>query len=378
MTRSVLFAAGGTAGHVFPAIAVANALVAMDPHLEPVFLGSPDRVEAQLVADAGFRFHGVAAQPVPRRLSPRIVTVPFATRRAVKRALEVAREERTVGTVSFGGFVSFPLARAAWRLQLPLVVHEQNAVPGLANRIAARWADKIAVSIPSSVHRFKQPELCAVTGNPVREEILRLDLAARREAARERFGLKPDRTTLLVFGGSQGARSINRAIVSANHLWGDTDVQILHATGRATYEVTATSWARTREQIRGPHASVIDFIDSMADAYAAADIVVCRAGATSIAELSALGIPAVLVPYPHATGDHQTENAKALERAGGAVVISDRDLTGERLVEAVKPWLDQPSAMVSVAQASRAFGRRDAAENVARLVASTLDFKRSW
>lgn len=378
MTRSVLFAAGGTAGHVFPAIAVANALVAMDPHLEPVFLGSPDRVEAQLVADAGFRFHGVAAQPVPRRLSPRIVTVPFATRRAVKRALEVAREERTVGTVSFGGFVSFPLARAAWRLQLPLVVHEQNAVPGLANRIAVRWADKIAVSIPSSVHRFKQPELCAVTGNPVREEILRLDLAARREAARERFGLKPDRTTLLVFGGSQGARSINRAIVSANHLWGDTDVQILHATGRATYEVTATSWARTREQIRGPHASVIDFIDSMADAYAAADIVVCRAGATSIAELSALGIPAVLVPYPHATGDHQTENAKALERAGGAVVISDRDLTGERLVEAVKPWLDQPSAMVSVAQASRAFGRRDAAENVARLVASTLDFKRSW
>lgn len=378
MTRSVLFAAGGTAGHVFPAIAVAHALVALDDGLEPVFLGSAERIEATLVEEAGFRFHPIPALPVPRRLSPRILRVPFATRRAIKRTMAIAREERTVGTVTFGGFVSFPLARVAWKLQLPLVVHEQNAVPGLANRIAARWADKVATSIPSSVHRFKKPELCAVTGNPVRDEILRLDRDERRRAARARFGLRPDRTTLLVFGGSQGARSINRAIVAANHLWGDTDIQILHVTGRATYESTATSWARTREQIRGPHASVIDFIDSMADAYAVADIVVCRAGATSIAELSALGIPAVLVPYPHATADHQTENARALERAGGAVVIPDRELSGERLIEAVKPWIDNPEALASVARSSRAFGRRDAADNVARLVAASLDFKRAW
>jgi len=378
VTRSVLFAAGGTAGHVFPAIAVAKALVELDPQLEPVFVGSAERIEATLVAESGFRFHPIEAMPVPRRLSPRLLRVPFSTRRAIKQTMAIARQERTVGTVSFGGFVSFPLARVAWKMQLPLVVHEQNAVPGLANRLAARWADKVAVSIPSSVHRIKRPERCAVTGNPVREEILQLDRQERRLAARERFGLRPDRTTLLVFGGSQGARSINNAIIAANHLWGDSELQILHATGRATYETTARSWARTREQVRGPHASVVDFIDSMADAYAAADIVVCRAGATSIAELSALGIPAVLVPYPHATADHQSENAKALERAGGAAVITDRELSGERLVEVVKPWIDDPAAADKVASASRAFGRRDAAHNVARLVAETLDFKRAW
>lgn len=378
MTRTVLFAAGGTAGHVFPAIAVAHALRELDDQLEPVFVGSPNRLEARLVPQEGFRFHEINPVPVPRRLSPRLLKLPFATRRAIKRTMALARQERTVGTATFGGFVSFPLARAAWKMQLPLVVHEQNAVPGMANRLAARWADKVAVTVPSCVLRFPHPERCAVTGNPVRDDILHLDREAERAAARERLGLRPDRRTLLVFGGSQGARSINRAILQANELWGDTDLQILHATGSRTFEQTATAWARAREEFRGPPASVLDFIDSMADAYAAADIVVCRAGATSVAELTALGIPAILVPYPHATADHQTENALALERAGGAVVIADGDLTGKRLVDTVRPWLDDPRELIAVGRASRAFGRRDAADNVARLIHDVLDFGRSW
>ncbi|MEX2328767.1 MAG: undecaprenyldiphospho-muramoylpentapeptide beta-N-acetylglucosaminyltransferase [Nitriliruptoraceae bacterium] len=373
MSRSVLFAAGGTAGHVFPAIAVARALQRLDPDLEPLFVGSPNRLEATLVPEAGFRFLETHPVSVPRRLSPRLLTVPFATRRAVRRCMQYAREHQVVGVVAFGGFVAYPAARAAWRLQLPLVVHEQNAVPGLSNRMAARWADRIAVSIPSTVLTFRRAERCAVTGNPVREEILHLDREATRAEARERFGLRPDRTTLLVFGGSQGARSINRAILAANHLWGDAELQILHATGRANFESTATLWARTRERHRGPHASVVDFIDSMSDAYAAADVVVCRAGATSLAELSALGIPSVMIPYPHATADHQMENARALERAGGTVVIEDRALDGRSLVGAVKPLIDSPAALERMSLAAHAFGRRDAAESVARLVYSSLD-----
>ncbi len=378
MTRTVLFAAGGTAGHVFPALAVARALVALDDRLEPVFVGSRDRIEAQLVDQAGFRFHPISAVAVPRRLSPRLATLPFALRRAVREAIEITRAERAVGAATFGGYVSYPVARAAWKLQLPLVVHEQNAVPGLANRMAARWADRIAVSVPSSTLRFRHPERCAVTGNPVRDEILSLDRQARRAHARERLGLRPDRPTLLVFGGSQGARSINQAIVGANALWGDTEVQILHATGRSTFESTATAWARVREQHRGPYAAVVDFIDSMADAYAAADVVVCRAGATSIAELTALGIAAVLVPYPHATADHQTQNARALERVGGAVVLEDRHVTGESLVAAARPLLADVDKRQEMEQASRAFGRRDAAENLARVVRENVDMKRTW
>jgi UDP-N-acetylglucosamine--N-acetylmuramyl-(pentapeptide) pyrophosphoryl-undecaprenol N-acetylglucosamine transferase len=378
VTRSVLFAAGGTAGHLFPAIAVARALRALDAGLEPVFVGAVDRIEARLVPEAGFRFHGIEPVAVPRRLSPRLLRVPTATRRAVRRAMEIAREERAVGVVTFGGYVSYPVARAAERFHLPLVVHEQNAVPGLANRVAARWADRIAVSVPSSALRFRHHERCVVTGNPVRDDILRLDLAAARAEARTRFGLHPERTTLLVFGGSQGARSINRAIIDANARWGDVDLQILHATGRAAYDQVATAWARTRERHPGPMVSVVDFIDSMADAYAAADIVVCRAGATSIAELTTLGIPSVLIPYPHATADHQTENARSLERVGGAAVIEDRDLDGARLVEVVGPWLADPARREAVATAARAVGRRDAANALARLVRDTADLRRSW
>jgi UDP-N-acetylglucosamine--N-acetylmuramyl-(pentapeptide) pyrophosphoryl-undecaprenol N-acetylglucosamine transferase len=375
MSRTVLFAGGGTAGHVFPALATARALRKLDPELEPVFVGVEDRLEAQLVPAAGFRFHGIATPSIPRRLSPALFRVPGALRRSVARAVEVAREEEAVAAVTFGGYVSFPVARAAWKLQLPLVVHEQNAVPGLANRIAARWADRIAVSVPGSALRFRRPERCAVTGNPVRDEIVTLDRDALRAEARERFGLHPDRRTLLVFGGSQGARSINQAIISAHQLWGDTEVQVLHATGRATYEVTATGWAKVRDASTGPRVKVLDFIESMADAYAAADLVICRSGATTIAELTALGIPAILVPYPHATADHQTENALALARAGGAVVIEDGALDGPTLVDVCRPLLTDPERLAQAADASRAFGRPDAAANVARLIPSLLDRK---
>lgn len=378
MTRTVLFAAGGTAGHVFPAISVARALIRLDPEIEPVFVGSPDRLEATLVPDAGFRFHALRAAALPRRLSPRLLTLPLTVRRAVTRAMAIAREERVVGVATFGGYVSYPVARAAYRLQLPLVIHEQNAVPGLANRMAARWADRVAVTVPSCALKFREPDRCAVTGNPVREDIAALDRDALRAEARVRFGLRPDRATVLVFGGSQGARSINRAILAANHLWGDSELQILHATGRATFESTATAWARTREKHRGPHAAVVDFIDDMADAYAAADVVVSRAGATTIAEVTTLGIPSVLVPYPHATADHQMANAKALARAGGAVVIEDRHLDGRSLVAAVKPLLDDHEKLHETGKSAHAFGRRDAADNLARVVYSTLDFKRTW
>ena len=373
MSRVVLFAGGGTGGHVFPALATARALKKLDDDLEPVFVGVADRLEAQLVPAAGFQLHTISTPMIPRRLSPRLFTIPAALRRSVAHVAEIIEQQQPVAAVTFGGYVSFPLARAAARAQLPLAIHEQNAVPGLANRVASRWADKIAISVPGSASRFRRPERCVVTGNPVRDEIAGLDRQAQRAAARENFELHPDRRTLLIFGGSQGARTLNRAIVDAHHLWGDTDLQVLHATGRSAYEETATAWAKARETDRGPRVKLVDFIDSMADAYAAADLVVCRAGATSIAELTTLGIPSVLVPYPHATRDHQTENAMALARAGGARVIEDDALDGHTLVKVCRPLLDDDEELAVLAEGSRAFGRPDAAANVARLISTLAD-----
>ncbi|WP_052667696.1 undecaprenyldiphospho-muramoylpentapeptide beta-N-acetylglucosaminyltransferase [Nitriliruptor alkaliphilus] len=373
MTRRVLVAGGGTAGHVFPALAVARALTVLDPGIEPVFVGVPDRLEADLVPAAGFRIHHVDAVAVPRRISTKLLRLPGAVRSAVRRCEEIVEEEGALGVVTFGGYVSFPVSWAAARRDLPLVIHEQNAVPGLANRVSSRWADRIAVTVPGSADRFRRAERAAVTGNPVRQEVLELDRAARRAAARERFGLQPDLPTLLVFGGSQGARQLNRAIVDALARWRTDRLQVLHAAGRSLFAESAAAWERARASAGGgPTSRLVDFIDDMSDAYAAADVVVCRAGATSIAELTVLGVPAVLVPYPHATGDHQTRNAEALANAGGAVMVSDDELDGASLVAAVEPLLTDPERHAAVAAAARAFGRPDAATNVARLLLDLL------
>jgi UDP-N-acetylglucosamine--N-acetylmuramyl-(pentapeptide) pyrophosphoryl-undecaprenol N-acetylglucosamine transferase len=368
VTRTVLVAGGGTAGHVFPAIAVARELVRLDPEIEPVFVGVRDRLESRLVPDAGFRLEHIDAVAVPRRPSPRLLKVPGSVRAGVRRCEALIREVGAVAAVTFGGYVSFPLDRAAWRAQLPLVVHEQNSIPGLTNRMAARWADRVAVTFPSSADRFRHPERCAVTGNPVRADVLSLDRAGVRAAARQRMGLDPDLPTLLVFGGSQGARSLNRAIVDAHGHWGKHELQIVHAAGHRDHQEAATRWEAARASYPGRRVRLVDFIDDMSDAYAAADIVVCRAGATTIAELTVLGIPAVLVPYPHATADHQTENARALERAGAASMIDDAELGGPSLVAAVEPLVTDPDRYADMSRASLAFGRPDAATNVAQLV----------
>jgi UDP-N-acetylglucosamine--N-acetylmuramyl-(pentapeptide) pyrophosphoryl-undecaprenol N-acetylglucosamine transferase len=376
VTRTVLVAGGGTAGHVFPAVTVARQLTVLAPDVEPVFVGVRDRLEAQLVPEAGFPLHLIEATAVPRGLSPELARLPGSIRAGVRSCMALARETSAAGAISFGGYVSFPLDRAAAKLGLPLVVHEQNSVPGLANRAAGRWADRVAVTFPGSSHRFPYPERCVVTGNPVREDVLTLDRPARRAAARARFGLAPDRPTLLVFGGSQGARSINRAVVAAHPRWSGGDLQVLHAAGTRDYPAAARGWEVARAETAGPPVKLLDFIETMSDAYAAADVVVCRAGATSIAELTVLGIPAVLVPYPHATADHQTHNARALERAGGAVVIPDDDLDGAALVAAAEPLLLDAERLAAVSRASRAFGRPDAARNVARLFLDLLDHRR--
>lgn len=380
--RPVLFVGGGTGGHVFPAIAVAKALSRLRDDLEPVFVGVEDRLEARLVPEAGFRFTATEAAPLPRSLSPGLLRLPAAVLRARRAAAEVLDRVDPAAVASFGGYVSFPVAWASHARGTPLVVHEQNAIPGLTNRIVGRWAERLAVTFPSSQARFRGARRTVVTGNPVREDFLAPPPPV--EEARRRFALDPDRPVLLVFGGSQGARSINLATVRAVTRWHDVGgLQILHAAGRARYDETLAAWRETGitpavsdgdggAAPHRPHGPVrvrlLDFIDDMPAAYRASDVVVCRAGATSIAELTVLGVPSVLVPYPHATADHQTANAAALARVGGAATIADADLTADRLAGAVLPWLTDPAERARVARAARAFGRRDAAENVARLI----------
>lgn len=379
---TVLLAAGGTGGHVFPGLATAAALRERRPDLAVEFVGTKDRLEARLVPEAGFTLHTVPAMAFSRRLSPQMLRLPVTLWRAVGQVRSLIRERDVVAAVGFGGYTSMPLALAARLSGVPLIIHEQNAVPGLANRLVARAAEAVAVSFEQAQRGFgRTPTI--LTGNPVRPDLLPTPageqtsaadaLQALRPAAMARFGLDPSRRTLLVFGGSQGALAINNAITTAT--WAQPgSLQVLHAAGGRTHDQTRAAWSAAgvdpdgNATEDGVKVVCVEFIQSMDLAYAAADVVVCRAGASSIAELTALAIPAVLVPYPHATADHQTANARAVAAAWGATMIPDDQLTSAALVAAAEPLLTDRDGHARMREASAAFGRPDAALALADLV----------
>jgi UDP-N-acetylglucosamine--N-acetylmuramyl-(pentapeptide) pyrophosphoryl-undecaprenol N-acetylglucosamine transferase len=364
----VLFAAGGTGGHVYPALATAAALARRHPQVEIGFVGTEGRFEARAVPQAGWPLLTVDALPYARRVSPELLRMPLVLVGATRTVRRAIRDQDVRAAAVFGGYVSVPLVLAARSMRVPIVVHEQNSVPGMANRLAARWAVNVAASFPASTARFRRPERVVVTGNPVRPGFAAIDRAAERERALARFDLKGTRRTLLAFGGSQGARRINEALVAAAGHWSEpATTQILHVAGRSGFEAASAAWERAAPG--GPLVRCVPFVEDMESAYAAADVALSRAGASTLAELTLLGLPSVLVPFPHATEDHQTANARDLAAAGGALLVADAELDGPRLVAAVEPLLRDSGARGRMSAAASAFARPHAADDVAALIA---------
>ena len=365
----VLMSGGGTAGHVYPALTVAERLLAEGHDVE--FVGAPDGLEARLVPEAGVAFHGVPSRGFDRGHPLTLITSAFTTFTSVFRGLGLLRRFRPAVVLGFGGYTTLPVGLAAVISRTPLVLHEQNSVPGLANRVLSRWAAAVGVTYEGSGKYLRHPERVVVTGNPVRPAVL----AADRERGREALGLDRDAPVLLVFGGSRGAQHINDTFVDlAPELMGIPSLQVVHSAGRI--EAASVS-ERIAERLGSEHPRyhVVEYIDAMGDAIAAADAVVSRAGATSIAEITAIGRPAVLVPYPYATDDHQTLNARAVSQAGGAEVVSDSELGTERFRAAVMRLVRDPDRRGRMAAAAAGLARRDAAGRVARLVTDAASRK---
>jgi UDP-N-acetylglucosamine--N-acetylmuramyl-(pentapeptide) pyrophosphoryl-undecaprenol N-acetylglucosamine transferase len=276
------------------------------------------------------------------------------------------RRTRPDVVVGFGGYVSIPVGFAARLTSTPLVLHEQNSVPGMANATLSRWADAVGVTYPESVQLLRRPDRAHVTGNPVRPAVL----ASTRSAGRERLGLADDAVVLLVFGGSRGARHLNSALVDLrDRLMAIHDLHVVHVAGRAEYQAVREALEQAGGDAGGRW-HLLDYLDDMGLALAAADLVVARAGATSIAEITALGLPAVLVPYPYATDDHQTKNARACVENGAAVLVADSELDEERFGDELVALLGDPQRRATMAAASRELGRPDAAERVVTLARS--------
>ncbi len=363
MSLRVVVAAGGTAGHVFPGLALAREL-AVRGH-RPCFVGTAAGQEARLVPEAGFPFAAVPATPFLRELSPRALRGPAVAARAVGAARRLVRGADVV--IGMGGYASLPTALAARMERVPLALHEQNAVPGLANRIVARAAAAVALGFADAAARLPRGTRTVVTGNPVRESILAVPAARERLAAeaREAWDLAPGHTTLVVFGGSQGARRIDLAAVDACRILASrNDLQVLLITGPSNLE-------ETRALLPAPGALLVraeGFVERMDRALAVADLVVARAGASSIAEVTVCGLPSVLVPYPYATGRHQDANAAALARAGAADVMADRMLSGEALAGTIERMTANPDALRAMAGRAAAAARPAAAARLADLV----------
>lgn len=351
----VVLAGGGTAGHIEPALALADALRHLDQSVGITCVGTERGLETRLVPARGYELELVPAVPLPRTLTPSLLTVPGRLAGAINAAAGILDRVQADILVGFGGYVATPAYLAAKRRGLPIVVHEANPRPGLANRLGARLTEHVFTGFPDSA--LPKAEF---VGTPLRREITTLDRLSMGDKARSWFGLENDRPTLLVFGGSQGARSINQAALAAAPALRRAGVQVLHVLGpKNTVD---------HEPPPGdPQYVLLPYVDRMDLAYAAADLVLCRSGAMTVAEVSAVGLPAVFVPLPHGNGE-QALNAKPAVDAGAALLVPDAELTSDKVTELVIPLVTDPERLSRMSAAAVGLGHREADEVLAAMV----------
>jgi UDP-N-acetylglucosamine--N-acetylmuramyl-(pentapeptide) pyrophosphoryl-undecaprenol N-acetylglucosamine transferase len=352
---SVVIAGGGTGGHIEPALALADALMRAAPDAEITCLGTERGLETRVIPARGYRLELIPPVPLPRRLTPALFSVPRRMADAVRAAADVLDQTGAGVLVGFGGYVATPGYLAARRRRVPIVVHEANSRPGLANRVGARLTRHVFTG-----QRDTRLAHASYIGTPIRREIAGLDRLAMSEAARAHFRLRPDLPVLLVTGGSQGAASVNRAVLGAADAILAAGVQVLHILG-----------PRTGPPPRVPRGDVpyvaLEYLDRMDLAYAAADFALCRAGAMTCAELTAVGLPAAYVPLPHGNGE-QRLNALPIEAAGGGLIVADANLSPEWIRDILLTVLRDPERVAAMSHAAAAIGSPDAGPRLAAFV----------
>ncbi|MFI6874547.1 UDP-N-acetylglucosamine--N-acetylmuramyl-(pentapeptide) pyrophosphoryl-undecaprenol N-acetylglucosamine transferase [Streptomyces sp. NPDC050400] len=359
---SVVIGAGGTGGHIYPGLALADALRRAVPDAVISFVGTERGLETRLIPQAGYRLHTVDMIPFDPALGARRYLLPAALMKSGAQCRAILREQGAHIAVGMGGYPSAPAIVGARMAGLPSLIHESNAVPGRANRFAARLTPHIAVAFDRSRAHLPGGEGALTTGMPIAASLATLDRTALRASARAALGVPDGARLVLVNGGSLGAARLTEASVGLAARWrGRDDVHLLIKTGPAAL-------ADTRRHLLGTPAVAVPYLDRMDLAYAAADLVVCRAGSATVAELATTGVPAVLVPYPHAPGDHQTHNARVLSDAGAGLLLADADTTAEALAALAEPLLADPARLAAMSAAAPTGPHARAADLLARHV----------
>lgn len=365
--KKILFATGGTGGHINPALAVAGYIRENYPKAEILFVGTADRMEAQLVPAAGYNFKTIEIQGFNRELNfeglkhnIKTVNLLFKSEGQAKKIIEDFKPDVVIG---FGGYVSGPVLSVAARMGIPTAVHEQNAFPGVTNKNLAKKVDVVMLTAPEAEKLLKPKNPCVVTGLPIRGEII----SANKEFARAEMKLD-SRPLILSMGGSLGARAINEAVkYLILHRFEKKDCYYLHATGKAGASMI-DDIGKDVDLNANPQIMLREYINDMDRCLAAADLVVCRAGASSLSEIQALGKPSILVPYPYAAENHQYYNAKTMSDRDAAILIEEKDFTGERLLSEVEKLLSKPERLKKMGENARAMAILDASQRITECV----------
>ena len=352
-----MISGGGTGGHIFPAIAIANAVREREAHARFLFVGAEGKMEMTKVPAAGYDIVGLPIRGFQRGTILKNLGLPWRLLRSMLMARRLVKEFDPHVAVGVGGYASGPLLAAAQRMHVPTLVQEQNSFPGKTNVYLAKRVDRICVAYDGMEKYFPREKLL-LTGNPVRQDVVRL--AGKRPRGLEHFGLQDDRPILFITGGSLGARGINRGVEAALPLWKEAGIQVVWQTGTPFHQQAV----QAVEKLGYTDCKVLEFVDRMDLAYAVADLVVARAGAISVSELSLVAKPAILVPLPTAAEDHQTHNARALTDRGAAVLLHDAD-TVEQLGRTVLGLINDVPALQRLAQAIAQLGTHNAAEAIA-------------
>ncbi|MBQ6156566.1 MAG: undecaprenyldiphospho-muramoylpentapeptide beta-N-acetylglucosaminyltransferase [Bacteroidales bacterium] len=344
MEKRYLISGGGTGGHIFPALAIANKIKAENPDAKILFIGASDKMEMRRVPEAGYPIEGLEIYGISRDLSGNgllcNLRLPVVMLKAMRKAKKIIREFKPDLAIGVGGFASGPALKAASQLGIPTMLQEQNSYPGVTNKMLAKNAKAICVAY-DGLERFFPAEKIIKTGNPIRKEILELE--RKKPEAYQYFNFTPEKRTVLVVGGSLGARTLNQTMAAHLDEFRKADLQLLWQTGENFYKNIDPKLLEQQDE----HIRIVPFIKNMNDAYSMADIIVSRAGALALAELTIVGVPTILVPFPYAAEDHQTFNAKALSTKDAALLVTDKEAK-EKLVPTLMQLAADPDRMTTL------------------------------
>ncbi|MCX7921307.1 MAG: undecaprenyldiphospho-muramoylpentapeptide beta-N-acetylglucosaminyltransferase [Clostridia bacterium] len=357
----VLIAGGGTGGHIYPGVAIAKFIKQKHPDSEIVFVGTQKGLETKLIPREGFELKLITVRGFKRKLSVDTLVAVKELFQGLLEARKIIKEFSPDVVIGTGGYVCGPVVFSATRMRIPTVIHEQNAFPGVTNRILSRVTEAVAISFKESKKFFKSAKKLVHTGNPVRDEMLRVD----KNEARQKLGIPNDKQLVVVFGGSRGAGKINETVAELiQKYYKDGDCKIIFATGEAQFEKIS----KQLSDIKTSNIEVTPYIYDMSNIMAAADLAICRAGAITISELQVLGTPSIMIPSPNVTANHQEFNARALEQEGGAVVILEKNLNAELLHHQMMDLLKDKEQLSKMSRNAKKTGVTNATEKIYSIV----------